>query len=81
MKDNTSMLTLDENQNSTYYHECLINSCFVYTRSLINICALVLLGACIAMKVKTKTVKIFLKNYTIYGRQWYSTISLTLSVT
>lgn len=43
-----------------------------------NICALVLVGACIAMKVKTKTVKIFLKNYTIYGRQWYSTISLTL---
>lgn len=53
------MLTLDENQNSTYYHECLINSCFVYTRSLMNICELVLLGACIAMKVKTKTVKIF----------------------
>lgn len=35
----------------------------------------------LTMKVKTKTVKIFLKNYTIYGRQWYSTISLTLSVT
>lgn len=59
------MLTLDENQNSTYYHECLINSCFVYTRSLMNICALVLLGACIAMKVKTKTVKIF-KKYILF---------------